>query len=1453
MSDHALTGVLVIEKTMRPIHSAADRFNSVTACIANDARAMASFAIVLVGISGLLLSTPDASAQNALIHHQISQQHLSPPTTGREFWFAIPSNYWGVNNGGKSLRIYITSASNTTAYIGTGTNTYTSVPVSAYKITTYDAPEPWEIESSGYVQDNAVHVWSKDADLTVYFMSHNAYTSDGSYIIPTIGWGTDYVVAGFESLFEGNNDIPSEFTIAASTDNTVVQVTPSCDLRKGAGAGSNTTYAAYPAGYTFQVTLNRGQSVQYMAVQAQGTEGYDVTGTIIHSTEPVGVIGGSMCPNIPVDFQYCDHVEDMMPPVRTWAQTYYSTSFAQPTGTSQGHDNALYLFVSSKANQTIWHYDQTLGTQALTTISTQYGTFWDEMQLAQKFWSDAPFMLVEYINSASYPDGNNGNGDPAEVIINPREQYTKTVVFQTPISLGNVTPYTNYASVTVNVNDVDRTTFDGQRIKQYKMQPIDDTFDIFTVPNITSGVHIVAGDSAGAGVYIYGYGLDESYAWSGGFGTGTFHATDTIPPHADTMSMCYGAFVHLADSGLNPGGIPQSTLNKIQVDSDYNMTFLLDTDWAEGVGLDTSGYGMSITDRSKDAYLRVTVYDVAGNVTTIISTYKPNFATITPAVQDFGTVSLSGSATLYDTIRNTGTTPFNMTVLKLKLDTEGFTLVSPDTSPLAPGAMRLVEIQFNPKKGAEAYDTILFGNECLLESPIVEGNAGAPDFSVDDQYWTNVPLQKDTGWIQLPVVLHNKSARQDLGVKFDSVSDPIHFYLAPGQKDSVTVPKKASLKGPDGLDSVWFIYQPTVIEQDAAKGYWHSPDVLESDTTKPSVRNDSLFGNPITAVVTFAKNIYDTVNCAAPGDTLHLAFVLSNTGALDALISHVSASNTTNFTAPIGHLQNGTPWDPSKDAATLGKNGGTDTIFVDFPVPVGVNLVATDTLTPFGSDGQPLSGPVIAQIVVNQLNVTITPPTLDFGQVPYQGAKVTKTFTIKNPNPTPITYTNIFFGQENGSSDSSFSILPSPGKGLPVTLNQGDSLVVTITLDPSVSFTYYQWAILGYTTNACFKSDTVLGHVYSPGVTAQSLSTPPILACGHATDSITLTNDTKIADTITSWSWLGPDSTVFSLPNSLIGMVIDSGSSLKIPVQFLPNAQDSNIQTYIDSIQFGFTNSQSVSIAVVTVQGTANFATVQVTSQFATPSSHAGNQVMLPLAIAINHNGLSIGDTDLNITGVHLVYLISNPDVLNIDNGNLTTSVTQLPPGWTVAAGSSISPLGDKLILNLQGPKLPNGITSLGQVAFRATLAKVDSTTEVTLDSLVFFSDGSTAGCITPIVRDSNFSLIQQCGDATLRGFMQGKGIVEFIRSATPDPVTGSNVTFNYSNRAPANITLAIYDVLGQEVARPVDNIPHGAGSWQVSCNVAKLPSGTYTCRLSADGPSIAGSIVLSKQFVIQR
>ena len=165
---------------------------------------------------------------------------------------------------------------------------------------------------------------------------------------------------------------------------------------------------------------------------------------------------------------------------------------------------------------------------------------------------------------------------------------------------------------------------------------------------------------------------------------------------------------------------------------------------------------------------------------------------------------------------------------------------------------------------------------------------------------------------------------------------------------------------------------------------------------------------------------------------------------------------------------------------------------------------------------------------------------------------------------------------------------------------------------------------------------------------------------------------------------------------------------------------------------------------------------------------------------------------------------------------------------------------------------IDDNVHTFGQIAFLATLSKDAPTTDVHLDTMQLYTgdNGTTpvGGCVTPVVQSGNFNLILRCGDATMSLVMAGKGDqVGFIKPATPNPVSGGTVTFQYANKMETNLTLSIYDALGKEVLRPIDNVRHDAGAWQISTDVTNLASGAYTYRLTN------GHVVASGQFVIQR
>jgi len=482
----------------------------------------------------------------------------------------------------------------------------------------------------------------------------------------------------------------------------------------------------------------KGQAIQYKCTHAQDVDNYDVTGTILHSNLPIGVVAGSQCPNIPMDKPYCDHVCEMIPPIRTWATTYYTTPFFQPPGMT-GHDFYSICVVGTKPGQTIYRYDAEGGDHIFCQIDNKYGYYrTPDVLNASKFHSKDPFLLVQYINSSTYPDDVNGQGDPAEIVVNPAENFTKTAIFQIPKSEGSITAtYSSYVNIIVNVDAIKHTTIDGKVITSYTHRPVDGKYEIYRIPGLRPGSHIVQSDSL-CGTYIYGYGYDESYGWTGSFGTGTYGSQDTLAPLARPFGQCYTARVPILDPDT---GTRQSKLFLMRLDSINNMGYSLDAGWVEGKGLDSTLYDMQVVDLTKDAILVVTAFDAAGNSTTITSTYTPVTADIEPPLTNFGKGNMNGTPiTMYDTIINTGKTNFDFSDLRLKLGDQGFTLVNVDRTPLKPGERRPIQINFVPTLTQTVTDTIVFGDPCIEMKVAVIGNGGASDFFVEDQIWKDVPL-----------------------------------------------------------------------------------------------------------------------------------------------------------------------------------------------------------------------------------------------------------------------------------------------------------------------------------------------------------------------------------------------------------------------------------------------------------------------------------------------------------------------------------------------------------------------------------------------------------------------------------------------------------------------------------------------------------------------------------------
>ncbi|MDP4242847.1 MAG: hypothetical protein Q8922_10350, partial [Bacteroidota bacterium] len=1203
------------------------------------------FSILILALCGVGLR-----AQDARIHHKIVSEYHKAPQMGRDLWFTLLTNYGLQNLSGKYFALYVTSPNTTNVYVQLTGGARNTIVVQPYKMTTFNMPLTWEMHGSGTVGPFGVHVWSDDADISAYVMSHNPATSDGMYVIPTIGWGTEYVVAAYAALNEGSGsttiDLPSEFGIVANQDNTRVSITPTADIRVEASSGACCSCVLALKGQTFLVSLNRGESVQYESTCTQDCDNYDLTGTVLKSNNPIGVEGGSQCTNIPCDFPYCDHVVDMLPPVRTWAKSYYTLPFYQPAGASSGHQASTFLVVASKPGQVINRFDNVSGLLPVFTSSQKYDFFFlNDIDLGSRWSSKDPFELVQYINSASYPDRINGNGDPAEVVINSAEEFSKTAVFCTPISIGSQGPYTHYVNIVAKYGDTN-VKFDGKSVKSFHQVYMDGIFEGYRADAVTPGTHIVTSDS-GVGVYIYGYGHDESYAWTGSFANNSYNSADSTAPKADTSGQCFQAHVNLTDVDGDSNNLG---LYYIRVDSSNNMTFNLDPAWVEGNAITKTFYDMTVADLSKPAILILSAFDQAGNVTTVTSTYAPQDARLGPPLQDFGVGDPSSCIVMYDTISNTLNLPYYFHNIRLARGDQGFSFPTDTTlpaSPLAVGSVNLVKICFKSLRGSTVFDTLLIDDGCSVKKVLLTGTGGQPDFRTTGHDWSTQLLGTDSVWDGtkgLPIEVVNTSAVPiTINSMWVDAVDSANFL--PVKDSHWATPSKPVLIPAKGHDTVTFTFHTTLTDPIGpySLNWFAKSDQLVS-STETGVRSNILTAQTVSAGTTFTADTTFDIECAnATSPPASLQFVITATGSATSTITKVQHSSTEFSMFGVMRDGNAIP-DPSHMNELL--NSGQKLVVTEqFQAPLMKDTTFFDTITAFyidQTDGltKMVGGrPLLATIHVIYRSGVVTPALLTFPAVPYQGPPVTLPIAIKNTQSSETLvvdsiFINPLLDLKNQTYGKAFTFsLTGGAKWTPQAIAPNGSVTILVSFDPSISFDQTQQVTVQVNSNSCPDLPLQLvAQTTVSGASGEDYVPSGFSACDLAPRTVTIYNtkpknaDEEVADTIVK-VWFTSTNSPIGKNFSVVGdpvqaqAVIHGYDSLSIPITFQPDPTVFGRQPYQDTIYVTLHNWRIDETVFVVVRDTG--VTEALTATAGSGASVIGQTFTLPISFSVNNNGLA--------------------------------------------------------------------------------------------------------------------------------------------------------------------------------------------------------------------------------------
>jgi uncharacterized repeat protein (TIGR01451 family) len=413
-----------------------------------------------------------------------------------------------------------------------------------------------------------VHVTADD-NVAVFAMNKVTYTSDGYLALPSVVFGTEYVVQAWGNVQSVIPELDgSEFALVACEDNTAVTITPSA------------TTGDLVAGESYTLTLEAGE-----VYQLRNTNGppSDITGTIISSTSPVGVFAGHMCANIPNDDVFaCDYVVEQLLPVNQGGTEFITV----PLYSRVGGDTFRILALEDGTTVTIHGTNVTLDLGQANEVLLSEPTH---------IAANHKVLVTQFANSSDYD--NVALSDPFMTLVPDVTKFYTNHMICVPEE-GFVSNYANVIfpkDAVVSLNGLPAVWLGGA-------SDIDASgFSVAQIP-LPTGTNILS-STAPFGSIIYGFNPFESYGYPGAMFFG-----DTEPP---TFTCSISEDTVVADETTCLGKVP--TYLEIPQNIEDNCSSLSDTRNSQDPPAGTMlGVGVY--------QVEVHVTDGAGNVGTCILT-----------------------------------------------------------------------------------------------------------------------------------------------------------------------------------------------------------------------------------------------------------------------------------------------------------------------------------------------------------------------------------------------------------------------------------------------------------------------------------------------------------------------------------------------------------------------------------------------------------------------------------------------------------------------------------------------------------------------------------------------------------------------------------------------------------------------------------------------------------------
>ncbi len=366
---------------------------------------------------------------------------------------------------------------------------------------------PSGLDIDGSVLTNKSLRVESDTPVTVHQFNplngSNIFTNDASLLLPSNVGAQEYIVMSWPQRSSGYT-LRGNLTIIATQDGTTkVQVWPSTSVKSGANVPSMA--ANPPAPYDFFMTQG-----DVLALETDGQQGSDLTGTRILADQKINVFGGHECANIPLGTNYCDHVEQQLFPVQAWGTHYIADAF-YPRNANQ---KDVWRVVAGADNVQVSLNPQVAGPYVLN--KGQWVEFYSGASV--EVIATGPILLGHYLQGSNYSgfqtyggcSMGTGIGDPAFTLSVPAEQYLGEYIVLTPDAYVQ-----DFVNIIAKLSSAGQITIDGAPLS-VALTPVGTSGYGVAQVTVPDGVHTIKSTGELFGVTAYGYDCDVSYAYPGG-------------------------------------------------------------------------------------------------------------------------------------------------------------------------------------------------------------------------------------------------------------------------------------------------------------------------------------------------------------------------------------------------------------------------------------------------------------------------------------------------------------------------------------------------------------------------------------------------------------------------------------------------------------------------------------------------------------------------------------------------------------------------------------------------------------------------------------------------------------------------------------------------------------------------------------------------------------------------